>query len=284
MAMAVVYTNFCGMLVHENRGGTERDYMPDPLGSSAALMNNAQTQTDTWEYWPYGEVSARTGATVTPFTFVGLLGYFDDLMDKLYYVRARFLQPNFGTWLTVDPLWPQESAFSYAHGNPIVKTDPSGGAVGTVELGDCMAQVQSQASAACDLIYKGNRTIQSCIFRCIFQYFRDWRTAFGKMKCLREWCQNKASNGSYNLTILLPWSAECCRYGSCGSTVRFTGGKKCNPGICLQSCVKGNPCNATVKWTVIHEMLHCCENIGNPLDETTTDAVARCISYCDVQR
>jgi hypothetical protein len=53
-------------------------YVPDPLGSTVALLDNTQTQTDTFTYWPYGEERVRTGTTPTPFRFVGTAGYYRD--------------------------------------------------------------------------------------------------------------------------------------------------------------------------------------------------------------
>ncbi len=126
MAMSVVYTNFCGMLVSETRGGVERDYVPDTLGSTAALVDSSQTITDRWEYWPYGEVSQRAGAHPTSFTFVGMLGYFKDILDKMLYVRARHVRPDLARWLTVDPLWPPMPAYEYVGSRPSEQTDPSG--------------------------------------------------------------------------------------------------------------------------------------------------------------
>lgn len=70
MAASVVYTTFAGQIVSENRGGVVKEYLPDPLGSTIALANSSAI-TDTWDYWPYGEVMTRTGSTPTPFTFVG---------------------------------------------------------------------------------------------------------------------------------------------------------------------------------------------------------------------
>ena len=125
MAMAVVYTTFAGQIVSENRGGVTREYLPDPLGSTIALASDSAI-TDTWDYWPYGEVMTRTGTNPTPFTFVGTLGYFKDLLDKLLYVRARHYQPNYGRWLTVDPLWPGESAYNYVGSDPFATVDQFG--------------------------------------------------------------------------------------------------------------------------------------------------------------
>ncbi len=125
MAMAVVYTTFAGQIVSENRGGVTREYISDPLGSTIALASSTEI-TDTWDYWPYGEVMSRTGTNPTPFTFVGTLGYFKDLLDKLFYVRARHYQPNYSRWLTVDLLWPVESAYAYSLNRPLDRIDPSG--------------------------------------------------------------------------------------------------------------------------------------------------------------
>lgn len=126
MAMSVVYSNFCGMVVSETRGGVVSDYVSDPLGSTIGLMNSSGTMTDRWEYWPWGEVASRTGTSVTPLTFLGVLGYFKDVLDKLFYVRARHLRVDLARWLTSDPLWPSEAAYEYVENNPEVIADPSG--------------------------------------------------------------------------------------------------------------------------------------------------------------
>ena len=123
MAASVVYSNFCGMIVSETRGGVSHDYIPDTLGSTMALIDENGDVSDTFEYWPYGEVMERTGTTPTPFTFVGTLGYFRDILDKMFYVRARYLRPDLARWQTVDPLWPVERAYGYANQDPVLETD-----------------------------------------------------------------------------------------------------------------------------------------------------------------
>jgi len=123
--MKVVYTTINGVIVHEVRNGVQRNYRPDTLGNTAALTN-ATTTTDTWVYWPYGEVRTRTGTTATPFQFVGTLGYYQNTGSNLAYVRARFYQATRGRWATMDPLWPDEMAYGYAIGRPAQYSDPSG--------------------------------------------------------------------------------------------------------------------------------------------------------------
>jgi hypothetical protein len=98
----VSYTVIEGEIISENRGGTERDYVPDPLGSTVALLDSTQTKTDTFAYWPYGEERSRVGTAATPFRFVGTSGY-SRHSDSHIYVRARYLGCTSARWRTVDP-------------------------------------------------------------------------------------------------------------------------------------------------------------------------------------
>src|SRR5690606_26120077 len=49
-------------------------------------------------------------------------------------------------WLTVDPLWPWESAYGYAHGNPILWIDSSG--MMTVRCPGCTKKECNDIAAA----------------------------------------------------------------------------------------------------------------------------------------
>src|SRR5215469_1954152 len=103
MAMKARYTVVEGEVIAEKRNGVRKLYVPDPLGSTVALLDNTQTQTDTFTYWPYGEATHVTGSTPTPFQFVGTVGYRTDSSSKTY-VRARTLDTQKGRWLTKDPI------------------------------------------------------------------------------------------------------------------------------------------------------------------------------------
>lgn len=126
MAMSVTYTTFNGQIVYENRNGTQSFYAPDTLGSTAMLLNTTGTVTDTFSYWPYGEIQEHVGSSVTPFTFVGTLGYYLDILGTLTYVRARHLQPAVCRWLTVDRAWPRQAAYTYVASTPVLRVDPTG--------------------------------------------------------------------------------------------------------------------------------------------------------------
>jgi hypothetical protein len=90
----VRYTVMDGEIIAEKRAGVRRFYVPDPLGSTRALLDNTQTQTDTFDYWPYGEERSRTGTTPTPFRFVGTAGYYRDNAGRVCD----------GTWSLAVPL------------------------------------------------------------------------------------------------------------------------------------------------------------------------------------
>jgi RHS repeat-associated protein len=103
MAMKARYTVVNGEIIAEKRGGVRRLYVPNPLGSTVALLDNTQAKTDTFEYWPYGEERSRTGTTPTPFRFGGAIGVYRDTASRLY-VRRRAFRVTTGMWLSRDPI------------------------------------------------------------------------------------------------------------------------------------------------------------------------------------
>ncbi|MBS1722989.1 MAG: hypothetical protein JSS66_08565 [Armatimonadetes bacterium] len=124
-AVTTTYTVIGGVIVHEVRAAVQRNYRPDTLGSTVALTDG-NTATDTWTYWPYGEVRTHSGSSTTPFTFVGTLGYCKVPGSDMTYVRARMYMASRGRWATVDPLWPWEQQYDYINSMPSGGTDPSG--------------------------------------------------------------------------------------------------------------------------------------------------------------
>ena len=76
-------------------------------------------------YWPYGENRSSSGSAPCALGYLGALGYYGDGAGRSH-VRARALRRDLARWQTADPLWPRESAYGYAGGNPTTRTDPSG--------------------------------------------------------------------------------------------------------------------------------------------------------------
>ena len=127
----VRYTTVYGEIIAETRNGVRKQYIPDPQGNTVAMIDNTQTITDTFNYWPYGDIQSRTGTTPTPFQFVGTRGYYKDSasINTKTYVRARHLDVAKCRWLTADPIgfaggdW---NLYRYVGNNPRTMVDPSG--------------------------------------------------------------------------------------------------------------------------------------------------------------
>jgi RHS repeat-associated protein len=167
MPMKVRYTVVNGQVIAENRNGVRKTYVPDPSGSTIALLDDKQKITDTFSYSPFGELKSRTGTTPTPFQYIGTKGYYTDPNNRIY-VRARTYQPNYARWMTVDPLWPGESAYGYARGNPSTLADPSG--QGIKEFWDCYYKLigggwgERNACKKCKSIFGGGVNCDGFMF------------------------------------------------------------------------------------------------------------------------
>jgi hypothetical protein len=125
MAASVTYTVVDGEIIHETRGGVDRFYVPDILGSTAMLVDASGAVTDTWIYWPYGEVQSHSGSSETSFTSFGTKGCYTDLPGMLY-ARSRELMTDIARWASPDEYWPTQEAYTYANSMPTLAMDQSG--------------------------------------------------------------------------------------------------------------------------------------------------------------
>ena len=128
MTMKVRYTTIDGEVIAEERDGLRSLYSPDAIGSTLALLDNTQTKTDTFMYWPYGETRTHTGTNPTALQYAGTAGYYRDGSTRTH-VRARPLDPQKGRWTSQDPIgWDggDWNLYRYASNNPASLCDPSG--------------------------------------------------------------------------------------------------------------------------------------------------------------
>jgi RHS repeat-associated protein len=116
-------------LIKQLRGGQTAYYHADGLGSVRALSNTAGTVTDTWHYAAFGAELARTGTTPNEYRFTGEQ---IDPNTGFYYLRARWMNPEVGRFLSLDS-YPGRSGdpaslhkYLYASGDPVNLRDPSG--------------------------------------------------------------------------------------------------------------------------------------------------------------
>ena len=125
MTMKIRYTVIDGEVIAEKRNGVRRQYVPDSVGSTVALLDNTQAQTDTFVYWPYGDIQSRTGTTPTPFKYIGTAGYYATLAKQIY-VRFRFYNATTIRWDTKETDLDSSEWYTYSYNNPVSFIDPDG--------------------------------------------------------------------------------------------------------------------------------------------------------------
>ena len=123
------YTRGGDDLISMERGGAKRWYLVDGHGSVRMLANESGQVTDRWTYDAWGETTSRTGVTENDYQYAG--ERFDRTME-LYQLRARYMDPKTGTFLSLDPHQGNRQdplslhKYLYANANPVNNTDPTG--------------------------------------------------------------------------------------------------------------------------------------------------------------
>jgi RHS repeat-associated protein len=116
-------------LISQERNGVKLYYLYDGHDSVRKLTNEDGIVTDTYEFDAFGNLTASTGDTVNTYLYCG--EQFDGTTG-LYYLRARYMNPATGTFISMDTY--QGSIFEpvslhkylYANANPVMNCDPSG--------------------------------------------------------------------------------------------------------------------------------------------------------------
>ncbi len=116
-------------LVSQERDGKKSYYVYDGHGSVRALFNEDGKVTDRYVYDAFGNLISSIGSTKNDFLFCG--EQFDPVTG-LYYLRARYMNPSVGTFISMDSY--QGSIddpvslhkYLYANSNPVMYIDPSG--------------------------------------------------------------------------------------------------------------------------------------------------------------
>jgi RHS repeat-associated protein len=104
-------------------------YVYDGRGSVRALTDASGAATDSYTYDGFGSTLETHGATPNTYLFSGEQ---NDAGLGLYYLRARYLDPSSGRFMTADPFGGyirdpiSLHRYLYASADPIDRTDPSG--------------------------------------------------------------------------------------------------------------------------------------------------------------
>jgi RHS repeat-associated protein len=116
--------------------------LADALGSVRALTDESGTVVGTADYSPFGDVTSTSGTT----SVFGFTGEQQDTTTGLTYLRARYLSPELGRFVSMDTVQPNApgtqgyNRCAYAANNPATWTDPSGHSAADVICGIIMGR------------------------------------------------------------------------------------------------------------------------------------------------
>ena len=114
-------------LLAQYDSGTWAYHVNDGLGSVRQLADPMGQVVQGYSFSPFGVPLGASGGE--PYGFTGEQW---DASTGLVYLRARYMQPTMGRFVSKDPLsgipqWPQSfHGWSYADGNPVLYADPTG--------------------------------------------------------------------------------------------------------------------------------------------------------------
>ena len=86
-------------LISQERDGKKSYYVYDGHGSVCALADESGKVTDKYVYDAFGNLISSVGSTKNDFLFCG--EQFDPVTG-LYYLRARYMNPSVGTFISMD--------------------------------------------------------------------------------------------------------------------------------------------------------------------------------------
>jgi RHS repeat-associated protein len=129
-------------------GGSLSFYGYDGHGSVRLLTDATAAVTDTYDYDAFGNLISRTGTTPNDYLYSG--EQFDANLG-FYYLRARYLNPGSGRFLSTDVVEgnrfdpPTLHKYTYVENNPVNLIDPRG----EFSVTEALASVVSNAISLC---------------------------------------------------------------------------------------------------------------------------------------
>jgi RHS repeat-associated protein len=125
----IVSYTYGNELISQKRSSVINYYLTDGIGSVRLLTDSKGAITDTYTYDAFGNVINKTGTTINEFLFTG--EQYDANLG-FYYLRARYMNPKNGRFVTMDTwkgsIFEPETLhrYLYCKSDPVNNIDPSG--------------------------------------------------------------------------------------------------------------------------------------------------------------
>ncbi|MBN1907069.1 MAG: RHS repeat-associated core domain-containing protein [Deltaproteobacteria bacterium] len=117
-----------GLMAVVTAGGQIYCYHFDANANTIAMTDSGQNIVNKYVYAPFGLAANSQETVAQPFKYVGQYGVVTE-PNGLYYMKARYYDPDVGRFLSEDPLGFDGGDFNlyvYAMNNPIMFMDPNG--------------------------------------------------------------------------------------------------------------------------------------------------------------
>ena len=117
-----------GLMAMVTANGELYCYHFGAIGHTVALTDAAKQTVNSYAYSPFGVIADQVEAVTQPFKYAGQYGVMSEA-DGLYYMRARYYDPQVGRFISEDPLGfdgGDLNLYAYAGNNPINFIDPEG--------------------------------------------------------------------------------------------------------------------------------------------------------------
>ena len=114
---------------YDGAATTTADFHHDGQGSVRLLTDAAAAVTAAYAYSAFGELVSASGANANPYRYGG---QWEEPRTGLYHLRARWMDPGVGRFLSMDPFAGFQGdpaslhRYQYAHANPATMSDPTG--------------------------------------------------------------------------------------------------------------------------------------------------------------
>ena len=128
-AVVYKYVRGAGLLYAENAADEKTWYVKDAHGDTVQLTDGNGNIVWNYAYDAFGNQKETVNSGTEPYNPFRYTGEYFDAETGFIYLRARYMDPQTGRFISEDPVCDGTNWYVYAAGNPVRYYDPSGLAV-----------------------------------------------------------------------------------------------------------------------------------------------------------
>ena len=125
-AVVYKYVRSAGLLYAENATDEKTWYVKDAHGDTVQLTDGNGNIVWNYAYDAFGNQKETVNSGTEPYNPFRYTGEYFDAETGFIYLRARYMDPQTGRFISEDPACDGANWYVYAGGNPVMLFDPSG--------------------------------------------------------------------------------------------------------------------------------------------------------------